>query len=593
MPSSTDLLEKFYNSFINFDDPKNFFIGLCDYIDFIESVPEFEGITNNLLNQFKVVETKLEGLNKVAVVKLKEVHKELADYIQQNKVDRAGINEALKEYDGWLNGHIVGSMSLAEALHDNLSDIIQFLNEIPEHKDFVSKYLVLLSDKVHIRHYLMPQEVKDYFDFLEEARAQYKNELWGRMNDVIRYCKIIKKGRETRKELVKDGIDNKNLKATYELISSHDILYGEWMSIQEGRLTRTPVFFNVKEIKPIISRFHIYLLKEISLAENKALVNEINEEIERVKSEPNNKNIADQINENFERDRQNIQISRAWFEAISNSIQPQLEAYQTYVAQTLINLQPFRRKLEENAKLIKEISTKTIMPNLEAVKPMLSEIEKSLDSVKKLYAPPQRMTITSPLPPRMKVVVENNELTGEVRALREKVEELTQNQEYRIVVRQPQSSGMTLPELPKDLKWEEITIQFFNNQDVLIKTRGKILNTNFEGMGFMDKKKRLPNKQWELLVGLSKRNGEMSWQNNRSLSKKDIDAIKKRKQLLSDALKKFFQIKNSPFADYARTGMYRIKINLVPESAVGIENPQSVEINEYLGEIAPEINDQE
>lgn len=150
-------------------------------------------------------------------------------------------------------------------------------------------------------------------------------------------------------------------------------------------------------------------------------------------SEPPQNNIqilADQLNKDFADDKQNIQISRAWFEALANGAKPadgktELEGFQTMVAQTLINLEPFRRRLAENAKVINQISQNLIMPNLEAVKPMLKEIEDSLGRVSRYYNPPQNLTITAPLSPKISETIENGEIMKEIRALRNEVKRLT------------------------------------------------------------------------------------------------------------------------------------------------------------------------
>jgi hypothetical protein len=85
-------------------------------------------------------------------------------------------------------------------------------------------------------------------------------------------------------------------------------------------------------------------------------------------------------------------------------------------------------------------------------------------------------------------------------------------------------------------------------------------------MGFQDEKKKLPNNQWKFLEILSQKNSEISWNNNHNLSLKTIYSIKKRKQLLADALKTYFQIDHSkPFYDYKREKSYKIKIKLIPE----------------------------
>jgi len=285
MSRELELLDRLYNSFIDFAEPKDFFNGLCDYMEYLESVPAFKSIFDELLNKFKIIEDNLQKLDLACVKQMKEVHKELSDYVSKNKIESVGINEALRDFNGHLDGTIVGSRSLGEALHDQLSDIIRFLYEKPEHKEFASKYISFWRDGVNIEHWLMPKGVKQYFDFLTEGRELYKTELWGKMNDIFRYYKIIKHGRERRKELVKSAVEDRDMKATYELTMSHDILYGEWKMVEEGKSNRKPIFYNVENIKPTMVRFQMYILLKLNEKEKElkaGIKHKNNQQIEKI-----------------------------------------------------------------------------------------------------------------------------------------------------------------------------------------------------------------------------------------------------------------------------------------------------------------------
>ncbi len=263
MSKQAELLDRFYYSFINLDNPKDFFYGLRDYIDFIEGVPELKKITDELSDQSKPLEERLKRLDKVAVEKMEEIHKELLSYITENKISKPAIDEALKEYDAWLGGKVVGSNSLPDSLHDQLSDVVNFLYQLPEHKDFASRYVIFSKDKTYIKHYLFPKEISDYFETLTELKEKYKTELWGQMSEVNRLYQIIKRGGERRKELVKSAIEENSLKASYELFANHDIILGEWRRIETERFDDI-VIFDTKRIRPIITRFQNYLLREVS-----------------------------------------------------------------------------------------------------------------------------------------------------------------------------------------------------------------------------------------------------------------------------------------------------------------------------------------
>ncbi|MFA5158003.1 MAG: hypothetical protein WC451_02345 [Patescibacteria group bacterium] len=166
--------------------------------------------------------------------------------------------------------------------------------------------------------------------------------------------------------------------------------------------------------------------------------------------------------------------------------------------------------------------------------------------------------------------------------------------EEKIILQKPKHKKIQLRNFPKDLKWEEITIQFLNGQEVIIKYREKIHQTTYEEMGFQDGRKKLPNKQWEFLEGLSKTGGELSWKNSNA-----SDKGKKHKQILRESLRAYFQIDNEePFYDYKQENCYKLRIKLIPETDIetitkeqGIYENDDLGIEEYRKEQAPEIND--
>lgn len=138
--------------------------------------------------------------------------------------------------------------------------------------------------------------------------------------------------------------------------------------------------------------------------------------------------------------------------------------------------------------------------------------------------------------------------------------------EEKVVLQKPKNKRIQLRTFPSDLRWEEISIQFLNEHEVIIKARNETLQTTYEAMGFQDEKRKLPNKQWQFLRLLALKNGEISWESNQNLPLKQINSIKKQKQLLTEALKAYFQISNDePFHDYKTEKAYKIKLALTPE----------------------------
>lgn len=138
--------------------------------------------------------------------------------------------------------------------------------------------------------------------------------------------------------------------------------------------------------------------------------------------------------------------------------------------------------------------------------------------------------------------------------------------EEKVVFQKLKNKRIQLRKFPVDLRWEEISIRFLNEQEIIVKAKNDTHQTTYEAMGFQDEKKKLPNKQWQFLRLLSLKKGEVTWENNSDLPLKQINSIKKQKQLLSETLKSYFQIYDSePFSDYKKEKAYRIKITLTPE----------------------------
>ncbi len=128
--------------------------------------------------------------------------------------------------------------------------------------------------------------------------------------------------------------------------------------------------------------------------------------------------------------------------------------------------------------------------------------------------------------------------------------------------------------LPPNTKWDRITIQFIDNENIKITAPDNLKHTSdYTEMGFKDKKKLCPNAQWRFLQLLSLRKGYLSWKDlaekRQALKEKDIEQLinqaKKRKQLLSKRLKNYFQIDENPFHDYRKKHAYEVKFHLFPQ----------------------------
>ncbi|KKQ95563.1 MAG: hypothetical protein UV74_C0001G0065 [Candidatus Woesebacteria bacterium GW2011_GWB1_43_14] len=153
--------------------------------------------------------------------------------------------------------------------------------------------------------------------------------------------------------------------------------------------------------------------------------------------------------------------------------------------------------------------------------------------------------------------------------------------------------GKGILKLPPEVKWEDITIRFLNGDEVLIKCGNLSRHTNYEDMGFLDKRTKSaktpnkPNKQWSFLKGLSETKGEISWRSSTATPQG-----KKQKQLLSERLKKYFGIDNDPFYSYKNEKAYKIRLTLIPEQKDNESDKGSdSDLEEFYKEQTPEVYD--
>lgn len=136
----------------------------------------------------------------------------------------------------------------------------------------------------------------------------------------------------------------------------------------------------------------------------------------------------------------------------------------------------------------------------------------------------------------------------------------------------------------KEVKWENLIIQFIDGHTIEIRIPKLNIyhKATYEEMGCLDRKRMMPNNQWELLRELANNYGRLDWGSKWASSK-----IKKRKSLLSKTLKEYFnnQIPGDPFFSYRKEGCYQTKFQLLPEENQKIKDYEKLFSKEELEEI--------
>lgn len=252
--------------------------------------------------------------------------------------------------------------------------------------------------------------------------------------------------------------------------------------------------------------------------------------------------------------------------------------------ETVITERDYRKNAEfkkKDEKKLKEFN-KTFGPNIERYKEMAKEINERLSSsgffetIKKTQeayfkfikdCQPPEIVDTFILPEKHSHHILTDE---DINLISEKAAEkiFEKLDKEKPIIQSPKKKIIAL-NIPENTRWENITINIPNENNITILIGNNKYETNYKKMGFNDNRKNCPNKQWWFLMILATRNGSIAWEDFEKdnkiskLSLKDINKFKKTKQSLVKSLRDYFKIEDDPFYSYKKEKAYKIKINLM------------------------------
>ncbi len=266
------ILERYFKTFIEQDDAKAFFIGMTDYLNYGDAVPEYDWITTQISSMPKAQMDKLDKQNKIALEKVRVAHDEIASYITKKKIDTPAVHHALQECQAIFDGRVHGNMPLPYMLHLRLYDILRELYSMPKHKNFASKHIVFSErDKTQPHQYLPIKELDDLMETENELERGSDDAIWGIQTHIYHLRDVVNKGREIGKGIT-ERIKKQESGATLDMLN-FAVLMGEWIKIEEEKQYgipnhARPIFFSPKKVRPQVQRFHMYVLAHFSEAHN-------------------------------------------------------------------------------------------------------------------------------------------------------------------------------------------------------------------------------------------------------------------------------------------------------------------------------------
>jgi hypothetical protein len=104
----------------------------------------------------------------------------------------------------------------------------------------------------------------------------------------------------------------------------------------------------------------------------------------------------------------------------------------------------------------------------------------------------------------------------------------------------PQSTVGCFP-TPTGSRWSDVEIEFKDGETVSVRISDQREVLSFTQLGLCDSRSGKPSKQWELLRTFAENHGVMTWQSPGACRQN-----RKRRELLNDSLRKFFDIEGDP-----------------------------------------------
>jgi hypothetical protein len=117
---------------------------------------------------------------------------------------------------------------------------------------------------------------------------------------------------------------------------------------------------------------------------------------------------------------------------------------------------------------------------------------------------------------------------------------------------------------PPGTTWEQVTIEFANDEHVKVVAGNIEDHRSFAEIGFADRRKvaDTPDRLWELLVALAEREGRASFDDPSSPLMAPSDDMKRRFSDLRQRLQAYFGIQEDPLEPYAHVNGYQTRFVL-------------------------------
>lgn len=253
------MLERYYKTFIEEENPKAFFLGMADYLDYANTLPEFERIKKGIAASQKPSTQEVRELERSALVEIHTAKIEIEKYVKKHGIEDPVVKRALNDYDEYFTGTTLSSGSMPSLLHEELCDVVMALDKLPEHQAFARCFVEMSKPNgARVSRYLPIKAADDFFTAVAKLQRGQQVELWGHLQSIQSRYEVIRHGHDTRLALVERSRRGES-QATWELLNYTGIMH-EWKQIEDEEIQRGAIYFVVSSVRPLVTRLHNYVL---------------------------------------------------------------------------------------------------------------------------------------------------------------------------------------------------------------------------------------------------------------------------------------------------------------------------------------------
>ncbi|MSU60430.1 MAG: hypothetical protein EXS52_00755 [Candidatus Staskawiczbacteria bacterium] len=263
MGNQTGSLERYYNTAVQSKKDWGFFLGVADYFELIEELPELKPLIDKIFTERDKALEEIHKIEPEAVKELQDFKKELLATIKKGRIKKEGLQKAIEELNDLESGKLKPHNYQSSRLDEGLKNLVRLLSD--DEEDFKKNYGHSGISKKHLTRQALSLKLS----------GEKEKTIWGAYINIRNVFRVIKEYYEHLDNLKKEKSDTETflkLKKEIDIIEKNgdetgfSFLYSarsseDYFSSSKDKRIRE---LQRDKYEIYLTRFHNYLVKELS-----------------------------------------------------------------------------------------------------------------------------------------------------------------------------------------------------------------------------------------------------------------------------------------------------------------------------------------